>query len=311
MTRTLVTGGAGFVGSGLVRHLLALNHEVLVLDDLSRGSLENLPDSDQVTVIKGDIRDRDLLSRAMSRAPEYVFHLAAHHYIPFCNQNPEETISVNVHGTQCVLSAAKAAGTVKKLIFASTAAVYAPSSAQHLETEQPGPIDIYGISKQCGELLTEHYHRETGVPTLCARLFNVIGPRETNPHLIPDIMNQLPGPEIRLGNMMPKRDYIHVDDVASALMTLLLADLKDGCVNVGTGHAYSAQDVVKEMERALGVSLSVDSVAERQRAGDRPMLVADTKKLESQGWRCQHHFRSAVRATLLAYGFPALDPMAA
>lgn len=302
MARTLVTGGAGFVGSGLVRRLLELNHEVLVLDDFSKGCAENLPDSQAIRVIQGDIRDRDLLQRVMELAPDHVFHLAAHHYIPFCNANPEETISVNVLGTQCVLSAAKQAASVRKFVFASTAAVYAPSTSPHLETELPGPIDIYGISKQCGELLTGQYHHETQVPVVNARLFNVIGPRETNPHLLPDIIGQLPGPLIRLGNLMPRRDYIHVDDVAAALTTLLTSELTNEAVNVGSGHAYSAQDVVMEIAEAIGNDLKIESIAERQRAGDRPVLVADKGKLEALGWKCQHDFKRAVRSTLRCCG---------
>jgi UDP-glucose 4-epimerase len=298
----LVTGGAGFVGSGLVRRLLDIGHTVVVIDNMVRGSTENLPDHANLTVIEGDIRSGDDLAKAMACKPKYVAHLAAHHFIPYCDKHPGETVSVNVYGTEMVLEAIQRSQSVEKLVFASTAAVYGPSDTPHKENEPMAPIDIYGVSKKLGEELVEFFHRQTGIPSVNARLFNVIGPRETNPHLLPDIFEQLPnGSNIKLGNLLPQRDYIYTDDIAEGIITMLQADVSYESINVGTGSAYSAQEVVDQIAEVLGSNITIDSVADRQRAGDRPFLCADNSRLRQLGWNCADDLHSSLKKTLDFY----------
>jgi UDP-glucose 4-epimerase len=131
---------------------------------------------------------------------------------------------------------------------------------------------------------------------------NVIGPRETNPHLLPDIIEQLTVTDgrLELGNLLPTRDYIYVDDVSDGLVRLLESDVR-GSVNVGTGAAYSAREMVGEIEVILGRSLEVVSVPERQRLGDRPVLLADNSLLRELGWQPAGDFRESLRKTLAAY----------
>lgn len=299
----LITGGAGFVGSGLTRRLISKGYGVTVLDNMLRGSRERVPNDDLVRVIEGDIRDASDVRRALESRPQFVVHLAAHHYIPYCNQHPADTIHVNVYGTQSLLDEVKRHDEVKKVIFASSAAVYGPSPQNHQESEQMAPIDIYGVSKQIGEQLLEFFQRQTGVPSLSARLFNVIGPRETNPHLLPDIIEQLPnGKHLKLGNLMPRRDYIYVDDVADGLVQMLESTATTGSFNIGTGFAHSAEDMVNTIGEIIGSSLSIDSTPERQRAGDRPFLCADNARLTELGWICRHDFRQGLENTLAFYG---------
>jgi UDP-glucose 4-epimerase len=187
-------------------------------------------------------------------------------------------------------------------VFASTAAVYAPTGDAINETGLVQPIDIYGISKRCGEEMVELFERREGVSCISARLFNVIGPRETNPHLLPDIIEQLTVTDgrLELGNLLPTRDYIYVDDVSDGLVRLLESDVR-GSVNVGTGAAYSAREMVGEIEVILGRSLEVVSVPERQRLGDRPVLLADNSLLRELGWQPAGDFRESLRKTLAAY----------
>ena len=300
--RVLITGGAGFVGSGLVRRLIAQDCEVIVFDSMLRGSADNLPDSKNVSVVEGDIRSESDLQNAISHKPNWVVHLAAHHFIPYCNSHPSDTIDVNVRGTQVVLSTVAGNDFVEKLVFASTAAVYGPSDSSHNESEAMAPIDIYGISKQLGEELVDFFHRETGIPALNARLFNVVGPRETNPHLVPDILEQLPDNDhIKLGNLVPKRDYIHVDDVSDGIIAMLASDLTTGSVNIGTGSAYNAEEIVQAIGELLGRKIHIESVAEKQRAGDRPVLVADNQKLKDLNWTCRYDLSRSMDATLKSY----------
>jgi UDP-glucose 4-epimerase len=299
----LVTGGAGFVGSSLVRVLLSRGRRVTVLDSFVNGSAANLPDDDALSVVQGDVTDERDLARALAGGCDAVIHLAAHHFIPFCDSHPSETMRTNTYGTQRLLESVGDCETVQRVVFASTAAVYAPAVDAVRESDTVQPIDIYGISKRCGEEMTQLFSRRHKVSSVSARLFNVIGLRETNPHLLPDVIEQLVAgkTQIELGNLVPKRDYVYVDDVAEALFLLLEGDV-DGCVNVGTGECYSAQEMVDEIGALLECELRVVSVPERQRQGDRPVLLADIRRLTDLGWRPSGGFRESLRKTLAAHG---------
>ena len=295
----LITGGAGFIGSSLARRLLDKDYRIVVIDSMIRGTPDNLPSDDRITIIEGDITSPTDVRRAMEAAPSFVVHLAAQHFIPYCNTHPAETVHVNVYGTQVILDEIRRSGGVDKLVFASTAAVYAPSEDKCREEEPMAPIDIYGVSKQIGEQLVDFFHRESGIASLNARIFNVIGPRETNPHLIPDILVQLPDrKQIKLGNLIPKRDYIYTDDVADGIIQMLESHITSGSFNIGTGTAYSASDVVDTINDITNWNLTIDSVPEKQRPGDRPYLCADNDRLTRLGWTCKHDFKTALKRTL-------------
>jgi len=300
--RVLITGGAGFVGTSLARQLLDNDYSVVVIDNLLRGSRDNLPVDDRLKFIEGDIRSDSDLDAAMAYEPDSVVHLAAQHFIPYCNEHPGDTIHVNVYGTQTVLNAISRNERVRKLIFASTAAVYAPSDDLHAEDEVMAPIDIYGISKQLGEELVNFFYSQTGVAAINARLFNVVGPRETNPHLVPDILDQLPiTGSLKLGNLVPKRDYIFVDDIADGIITMLASDIESGSINIGSGLSYTAGDLVELIGEITDTSIEIDSIAERQRAGDRPNLCADNSRLKELGWSCQYDLRKSLAETMDYY----------
>ncbi|MBS2964715.1 NAD-dependent epimerase/dehydratase family protein [Actinocrinis puniceicyclus] len=287
MMRCLVTGGCGFVGSALVRRLLAESCEVLVVDDLSRGSRENFgADRDLVRVIEQDVTDG--LDRVFSSfQPQAVFHLAALHFIPDCDADPARCLRVNVDGTRSVLQAAAGLRSPASLVLASSAAVYAPADGPHREQEDSlGPVDVYGYSKRWTEELAAGFAARTGTGVGIARLFNVFGPGETNAHFIPSLICQMKaGESVRLGNLSTRRDYVFVDDVADALLRLARhcgGDFVPGqavTVNVGSGRAYSGHDVVEALTRSMtgtepaAVAPVVDP--SRLRPVDRPTLLAD------------------------------------
>lgn len=303
-SKVLITGGAGFVGSALARRLLDNDYGVVVIDNLLRGSRDNLPDNEMLEFVEGDIRSDSDLDKAMSFGPDMVVHLAAQHFIPYCNEHPGDTIHVNVYGTQTVLNAIARNKNVRKLVFASTAAVYAPSDNSHVENEVMAPIDIYGVSKQLGEELVNFFHDQTGIAAINARLFNVVGPRETNPHLLPDILDQLPiTGTLKLGNLVPKRDYIFTDDIADAIIAMLTSDIKSESINIGSGLSYTAGDLVELIGEITNSSIEIDSIAERQRAGDRPNLRADNSRLKELGWTCKYDLRQSLAKTLEYYDF--------
>ncbi|GAG52902.1 unnamed protein product, partial [marine sediment metagenome] len=188
MQRYLVTGGAGFIGCHLVEKLTKLGKDVVVYDNLSFGKLENIQDFlDKITFINKDINDRVFLKKTVEEfVPDVVIHLAAIHFIPYCNENPMEAVHVNVEGTHTLLDVCSRCRP-SKMLFASTAAVYPPSDVPHQENHGTKPFDIYGASKICGETLMQLFAEQTLVPTASCRFFNAYGPKETNDHVIPHI----------------------------------------------------------------------------------------------------------------------------
>src|SRR5215472_17919479 len=218
MERVLVTGGAGFIGSHLVESLLDSGTEVLVIDNFQLGKREHLGQghsAGRVTVVEADIRNTGDLRPVADFAPDVIFHMAALHFIPYCNAHPAEALDVNVLGTDAVLRAARAAP-LKTFVFPSSGAIYGFGDEPWRETAPARPDEIYGISKWMGERIMARLHADRpDVRTVVARLFNTYGPRETNPHVLPDIMKRMhEGKTVELGNLWPKRDLIFVTDTA-------------------------------------------------------------------------------------------------
>ncbi len=302
MTRALVTGGAGFIGHHLCAALLERGAEVTVVDDLSTGRRELLEElGGRVELVELDVRrQRELAELFRELRPELVFHLAGLHFIPACNADPVATLAINTLGTESVLAAIKAAGGARRLVFSSTAAVYRPDSALCRESDPPGPDDIYGQSKLFAEELIRRASRETGLSAVSARLFNVYGPGETNPHVIPEILEQArAGDDIRLGNLVPRRDYVYVDDVVSALVRLAEIDVEPpATVNVGTGCDHSVAELVAALGSVVGRPLRAVVDPARVRKTDRPILRGDVAVARrALGWEPRFDLDRGLRAT--------------
>jgi UDP-glucose 4-epimerase len=280
----LVTGGGGFIGSHLVERLDA--DRVDVIDDLSRGRRAWLPPETVLHTI--DIRDAEAVQRVVSGVlPNVVVHLAAMHFIPEVDGAPELAWEVNVSGTRNLLQAL-VANPPEVLLFASTAAVYPDGYGPIPESGPVGPIDLYGTTKAEGEQLVTRFAAETGTRCIVARIFNVIGRRETNPHVVPELVSQLRRRSfpIRLGNMNSRRDYTDVTDVAAALAALISApSTAHTTFNVGSGRSVSVADLVGICEKILGSRISVKLDPRRQRSNDRMELIADISRLRrTVGW---------------------------
>lgn len=287
MTQTkkvIITGGAGFIGSAVSAALQTCGHDIYVIDNLSFGRRELLAIPDR-HFFEIDILDRLELSRVVSQiSPDWIVHLAAIHFIPYCNQHPVEAARVNIQGTMNVLDAAKNVPNLEKVFFASTAAVYPIYDGAISETHPPAPTDIYGLSKLTGERLMNEFHLLTSVPTIVCRFFNAFGPNETNAHVIPEIQRQINTGcrTIQLGNLDPKRDFIHTYDMASAIVKLLASfDRGMEIFNLGRGIEYSVTEVVTAFEQALAEKIVIEVDPARVRKVERLHLLADITKLKN------------------------------
>jgi UDP-glucose 4-epimerase len=304
--RALITGGFGFVGSRLCETLVERGLDLAVLDDLSVGSPENLSRAvaDEVRPLVADIRDLALVERHLRDfRPEVVFHLAAVHFIPTCENQPTLAVGVNVGGTQAVLEACSRIDSVQAVVAASSGAVYAPAAEAHAEDHAVGPTDIYGFTKEWTERLAAYFHGVTGIPVGIARIFNVVGPGETNPHLLPAIIEQvLAGEELRLGNLSTRRDYVFSSDVAAGLAALgatCLGGSGSITCNLGSESALSGQELVELVARLAGRELTVTPDLARFRESDRPILLSDCRRArELIGWSADTDLEDAVAAAL-------------
>ncbi|WP_137285794.1 NAD-dependent epimerase/dehydratase family protein [Halorussus salinisoli] len=298
--RVLVTGGAGFIGTHVTQELVEAGADVHVIDNMFAGGEAQLPADASFTV--RDIRSKELQEDVTEFKPDAIIHLAALHYIPYCNEHPEDAFTVNVMGTRNLLRATSAVPNLESILYTSSAAVYPPREGAMSETSDVGPIDIYGRTKLIGEDLLRLFAAQADTAAVTARLFNVYGPNDTNPHLIPAILEQVrDGAEtIELGNLAPKRDFVYVRDVARALVTLVSnPQASYRAFNVGTGSTYSVREVVECVGTALGKDLDVVQVAERTRETERPHLEADIDRIRSEtGWTPQTELVEGIRRQL-------------
>jgi len=316
MDRVLVTGGGGFIGSHLVDSLLGSGADVLVVDDFRMGRREHLGSegtAGRLTVIEGDIRSAGDLRQVAEFAPDTVFHMAALHFIPYCNAHPQEALDVNVLGLDAVIRAVRSAP-LKSFVFPSSGAIYGFGDRPWPETAPARPDEIYGISKWMGEQIMGRFHADRpGVRTVVARLFNTYGPRETNPHVLPEVMKALSaGKTIELGNLWPQRDLIFVTDTAAGLAAAAqggvagfgLAERDRGLevFNVGTGTGTTIQDVMETIGEITGHPVDVRQVPERMREGDGHLISDPQKLMQATGWKPEYDLEAGLRQLLASEG---------
>lgn len=298
--RILVTGGAGFVGKRLTRLLSKQQHEVLIIDSLRYDPSCRIAFDQSIRIEQADIRDQpSIRSIIQNFQPESIIHLSAIHFIPECEQKPELAISINVLGTSILCSLCPPGC---RFVFASSGAVYTPENQPHDELTSPtGPLDIYGWTKRQGEDYVRYFAKTRSFPGAIVRLFNVIGPGETNPHVLPEIVAQLKAGKrtLQLGNLTPKRDYIHVDDVASGFASVATqGQIHNGdttVVNLGTGSASSVSDLLEHLKAVSGIPIEIQTDPMRTRASDRPFLSARSDRIRDQfGWVPRMSLRDAL-----------------
>jgi UDP-glucose 4-epimerase len=292
-----VTGGAGFIGSQLVRVLLNRGVTVTVIDNLSVGRRENLPP--QVQLIVGDILDPDALDQALHGA-DIVFHLAARVAIRSSFDFVVQDTQANFCGTAAVLDGARRSRSVRKIVFTSSMAVYADADTPMAipETYATRPISPYGISKLAAEQLLHAMCAHVGIDSVALRLFNTYGPGQALSAYVGvvtifvDKLRRGEAPTV-FGDGEQCRDFIHVADVVAGLIASMDADVRGETFNLGTGQSVSVNQVVAHLNRVLGTNLP--PVYAPAVEGELRNSVADIAKARNLlGFTPRHRFDTAI-----------------
>jgi UDP-glucose 4-epimerase len=297
--KLLVTGGAGYIGSVVSRHLLHAGHEVVVLDNLLRGHRAAVAPEARLEVV--DLREAEPTRRVLAEGFDGVVHFAALSLVGESVEKPELYYANNVLGTFNLLEAMRAAG-VPRLVFSSTAATYGqPEEVPIPETAPTRPTNPYGASKLSVDMMIGDWCTAHGLGAASLRYFNVAGAsvgagedHEPETHLIPNILRVAQGraPHVQVyGTDYPTpdgtaiRDYIHVEDLSAAHLLALDATVegKHAIYNLGTGTGFSVREVIAATERVTGGSIEVREAP--RRPGDPPRLVAGSELIRSElGW---------------------------
>ena len=253
----VVTGGLGFIGSYIVKHLINQNHQVTVIDNFGRGRLENLADyEEKINLEKLDILDFDSLKGVISDS-DGIFHQAALTSVPESFTQKEKYHSVNVIGTENIFKLAKEFSI--KVVYASSSSVYGnPISVPIREDFERKPINPYGITKLDDERLAEKYH-DLGVSIIGLRYFNVYGIGQTNDYagVITKFHNKIQAdkPPIIFGNGSQTRDFVSVEDIANANLLAMQSGTDFTHLNIGTGITTSIKELANLMISLSGKSL--------------------------------------------------------
>jgi UDP-glucose 4-epimerase len=306
--RSLVTGGAGFIGSNLVDALLARGDEVTVVDDLSTGRRENLDAAVEAgaELAELDIRDAAALaSLSAERKPETIFHLAAQIDVRRSLEDPAFDAAINVGGTANVLDAARGAGAGRVVFVSTGGAIYGEGEGQPLpldETSAIAPLSAYGQSKFAGEGYLALYERLYGLSTLSLRLGNVYGPRqdplgEAGVIAIFCGLLRSGGRPTVFGDGTQTRDYIYVGDVVSAALAAA-GSAKTGSFNIGTGEETNVLELAEMLGRLGGVE-SFEPELAPARPGEVQRISIDASLAERElGWRPATNLEDGLRLTL-------------
>jgi UDP-glucose 4-epimerase len=276
--RALVTGGAGFIGSNLVRALRDEGHAVVVLDSLLSGHRENLAALDgDVRLIEGDIRDPEVVASAIAGV-DVVFHLAASVGNKRSIERPIEDSEINVLGTLRVLEACRA-GNVRSIVYSSSAGIFGELKQLPIREDHPlEPDSPYGASKLAGEKLVLAYGKLYGLDALSLRYFNVYGPNQrfdAYGNAIPIFAHRLlqGEPVTIFGDGQQTRDFVNVADVVQANLRAARAEGLSGAFNIASGSSMSINDLVELMAELSQREPEVEHVGPRQ--GDVRHSLAD------------------------------------
>jgi UDP-glucose 4-epimerase len=298
MKRILVTGGAGFIGSHLVDRLIELGYQVAVVDNLSRGTKENV--NAKAAFFRADIETASLENIFKKIKPEIVFHFAARINATESLSCPIEYVTTNVWGTVHMLECCKKYQ-VKKIIFASSCAVYGPAKKiPTSESYEPHPISPYAITKLTAEKYCSYYFNHARLPYVSLRLANVYGPRQQDGVIAIFCKKIVSGKKLTLyGNGKQTRDFTYVADVVNAAV-LAMQSAATGVFNVGTGNEVSIHDLCDNLQKIANIPLKKEYRLTQKEPLQRSCLdCSNAKKILH--WQADTIFEEGMKKTFHFY----------
>lgn len=316
MSKILITGAAGFIGSHLAEYMVRAGHSVRAFVRYNsgnrRGWLDEIDLPPEIEVALGDVRDLDAVSRAM-RGCDAVFHLAALIGIPYSYVSPLAYVRTNIEGTYNVLQAARALA-VSQLLITSTSETY--GTAQYVPIDESHPVvgqSPYAATKIGADQLAISYHRAFALPVKIVRPFNVYGPRQSLRAIIPSLVTQLlaGNEEVRMGSGHPTRDFTFVEDTVRAFDAIFRSPgLVGEVTNIGMGTEITMHDLATLIGDLVGRRVNVAVEVDRIRPPDSEVerLCCDnTKLLTRTDWRPLFTLETGLAATIAAFRDRPLD----
>jgi UDP-glucose 4-epimerase len=294
--KILITGGAGFIGSHIADYFVKKEDEVVILDNLSSGKKENVPED--ADLIIGSVTNLKDVEKAVKGA-DYVFHLAALVSVPLSIEHPKACYDINVKGTKNILQESLKAG-VKKVIFPSSASIYGVNLNMPLKEDEPyNPLSPYAESKAEGEKLCLEYSKK-GLKTCILRYFNVYGPRQDarSPYsgVITLFMGMAKNNEDILiyGNGKQTRDFIHISDIVKA--NVLAMEKLEGIYNVAAGDETSINEIAEKIIKLTNSKSNIKFKDSRK--GDIAKSVADISRIKKEGFAIETDLNKGLKTLL-------------
>lgn len=302
--KVLVTGGAGFIGSTLVRKLLEKGYRVTILDNLSIGLRENIPfENKDLKLVTGDVRDFELISTTI-HGHQYVIHLAAQAFIPLSYQLPIQVANTNAIGSVNVFKACLNHG-IKRLVHISSSEVYGSAKYEPMDEYHPlCPESTYSVAKLAADLWAQTFYWEHKLPVVILRPFNAFGPRENLPYFIPEMIRQcLKEPVINVGNLNTSRDFTYVEDTVNAMIIALENEKIEGeVINIGTCRTWKMNEILNSIINETNASKEIVIDESRLRSKDVKKLIANNRKAKKLlGWKPKVSFKEGLLKTIHWY----------
>lgn len=308
MAKYLVTGGAGFIGSNIVKRLVEEGKEVRVLDNLSTGKKKNIePFLEKIEFIDGDFTDMDVAINAV-KGVDYVIHTGAIPSVPRSIDDPVKTNSANITGTLNLLIASRDEK-VKRFVYSASSSAYGDSKVMPKEETMPiAPKSPYAIQKLVGEMYCQNFYKLFGLETVCLRYFNVFGPNQDPESVysavIPLFIKKLQKGEspVILGDGATSRDFTYVDNNVDANLRACVAgsECAGEVINIACGYEISLNQLVEKINTEMGTDIKPEYKDER--AGDVKHSLADISKAERLlGYKPLVSFDEGLKKTIEFY----------
>lgn len=309
--KSLIIGGAGFVGAYLIRHLRNdLGQDVVVTKMPHEEIKVDGVNMDEIQIVDLNILDKDAIVETFKSVhPDYIFHLAAQSSVAISWKNPALTIDVNVKGGVNVLEALRELDYKPRVLLIGSGEEYGhilPNETPIKEGNVSRPGNIYAATKACQNMLGKIYADAYGLDVMMVRAFNHIGPNQTPIFVVADFCKQvaeieagLKEPVMKVGNLSAKRDFTDVRDVVRAYGLLMEKGQAGETYNIGSGHAIAIDDILKMIVANSSADISVEVDPAKLRPVDVPIIEADiTKVSEATGWKREIELEQTIKETL-------------